>query len=261
MTLQSPSIDRADPAPFQAERDLLDDELSLLGLSDKERRFYLAAFEAGAASVTDLASRAGVTRTNGYDLLSRLQSRGLLRTVPSSSGRLVVPEDPSVLSQDWERRRTTLDSAIPKLRALLEASGVQWSVRTYTGRADIERALGAWNERSRGESVAALIGAMEPDQDPIASLALRCVVRLKQRHPGTALLVSPNARGSALDELEGVEVAPASVAAQTMPASMVLVEGHLVYIVSTGSESYLLSIRSRGFSTLMRSLLQGFGTH
>src|SRR6218665_882649 len=54
----------------------MDERLTLLGLNEKEQAFYLAALQLGAASVTDVAARAGGTRTNGYDLLARLGGRG-----------------------------------------------------------------------------------------------------------------------------------------------------------------------------------------
>ncbi|MBE0593235.1 MAG: TrmB family transcriptional regulator, partial [Gemmatimonadales bacterium] len=83
------------------------DGLAAIGLDDKEQRFYLAALELGSAPVTAVAGRAGVTRTNGYDLLARLERRGLLTQVDGAGGaRQVVPADPEILIREWERTRS-----------------------------------------------------------------------------------------------------------------------------------------------------------
>jgi len=76
----------------------MDTRLQALGLDEKEQRFYLAALELGTAPVTAIAARADVSRTNGYDLVQRLQKRGLLSQIEGEGGvRQVVAEDPSVL--------------------------------------------------------------------------------------------------------------------------------------------------------------------
>ena len=78
----------------------LEDELNRLGLDRKEARFYLAALELGQAPVRVIADKAGISRTNAYDVLSRLRRKGTITQVeraPSKARRRfdVVPEDPA----------------------------------------------------------------------------------------------------------------------------------------------------------------------
>lgn len=65
---------------------MIDEQLASIGLDEKERRFYLAVLQLGAASVTEIAARAGVTRTNGYDLLAR-RSKGAGPRAPEHGRR------------------------------------------------------------------------------------------------------------------------------------------------------------------------------
>ncbi len=54
------------------------EKLVEFGLSEKEAKVYLALMELGEASVTDIARKARVTRTNTYHLLGALSSYGLV---------------------------------------------------------------------------------------------------------------------------------------------------------------------------------------
>ncbi|PIZ75471.1 hypothetical protein COY05_03865 [Candidatus Peregrinibacteria bacterium CG_4_10_14_0_2_um_filter_38_24] len=54
------------------------EKLVEFGLSEKEAKVYLALMELGEASVTDIARKARVTRTNTYHLLGALLSYGLV---------------------------------------------------------------------------------------------------------------------------------------------------------------------------------------
>ena len=46
--------------------------LTDIGLHETEVRFYLAALELGQAPMRDIARKAGISRTNAYDVFSRL---------------------------------------------------------------------------------------------------------------------------------------------------------------------------------------------
>ena len=120
-----------------------DPRLGELGLDEKEQRFYLAALQMGSATVTDIATRAGISRTNGYDLLQRLERRGLLSQVQERGARRVVAEDPNVLLETWERTRGLLDSLVPELKSIFNGGLRKPRVRYYEGDTGIRRTLWA----------------------------------------------------------------------------------------------------------------------
>lgn len=135
---------------FDNRREMLH-RLAAIGLDEKECRFYLAALELGSASVTSVASRAGVTRTNGYDLLERLERRGLLTQVDGPGGaRRIVAADPEVLIRDWERTRSMLDDVVPQLQSLYNSSPYKPRVRLHEGVEGIRRAIWATLECRSG---------------------------------------------------------------------------------------------------------------
>ncbi|MEH2471145.1 sugar-specific transcriptional regulator TrmB [Nitrobacteraceae bacterium AZCC 2161] len=126
----------------KVDRSNMDPRLLALGLDEKEQRFYLAALELGTAPVTAIAARADISRTNGYDLVQRLQKRGLVTQIEGEGGvRQVVAEDPSVLVQEWERTRTIIDDLVPELRSLYNGPQYKPRIRLYEGVEGIRRAF------------------------------------------------------------------------------------------------------------------------
>ncbi len=92
--------------------------LTELGLHETEAKFYLAALELGQASVSDVAKKAGISRTNAYDVFSRLLDHGLVLQIGSSNRMQIAAESPEQLVELFEQRRRKLDSVLPQLKSL-----------------------------------------------------------------------------------------------------------------------------------------------
>lgn len=73
------------------------EKLVEFGLSEKEAKVYLALMELGEASVTEIARRARVTRTNAYHLLGALSSYGLVGGEQGDSKTMFVAQKPEKL--------------------------------------------------------------------------------------------------------------------------------------------------------------------
>lgn len=117
--------------------------LAQIGLHDTEARFYLAALELGQASVRDIAAKADITRTNAYDVFSRLLEQGLVTQVgdASSKSMMVAAEPPDRLSELLEARRRKLESLLPELRSLHNRASGKPRVRYYQGLEGIQHVL------------------------------------------------------------------------------------------------------------------------
>ncbi len=73
------------------------EKLVEFGLSEKEAKVYLALMELGEASVTDIARKARVTRTNTYHLLGALSSYGLVIGEQGDSKTMFMAQKPEKL--------------------------------------------------------------------------------------------------------------------------------------------------------------------
>jgi sugar-specific transcriptional regulator TrmB len=114
---------------------LVIDKLTSLGLDEKEAKLYLAALELGQATVRQLSDAADIGRTNAYDIIGRLEQRGLLSHVDDGAAgrRLVVPTDPQRLIERWDEQRRRLDGLVPELRAMYRGNASQARVRYFDG--------------------------------------------------------------------------------------------------------------------------------
>lgn len=231
------------------------ERLAAIGLDDKERRFYLAALELGTASVAAVASRAGVTRTNGYDLLERLEQRGLLVQVDGVAGaRQVVPADPAVLIRDWDRTRSMLDELVPQLRALRGGSASQPRVRLHEGEEGIRRALWATLE-CRSGILRGILSMHELMEVPGAAWMAQYIAERVRR--GIRLqVVRSHSRETRADwpdsraELRDLRYAPADL---DLGMTVYLFDD-TVTCISSRRENYALVIESAELAALHRML-------
>lgn len=111
-----------------------------LGLSDKEARVYLALLELGLSSVTEIARRAKVTRTNAYHLLNALLSYGLVSSNRGDSKVEFSPEKPDRFlylvkekKELAERRFKEAEGFLPELMSVYRDPDKKLSVRYYEG--------------------------------------------------------------------------------------------------------------------------------
>jgi len=121
----------------------IDSTLVELGFHETEAKFYLAALELGQASVRDVARKAGISRTNAYDVFSRLLEQGLVVQVGGSSSRmmLIAAESPEQLLELLERRRRKLDAVLPELKSLHNRSLTKPRICFYQGLEGIKLVL------------------------------------------------------------------------------------------------------------------------
>ncbi|PWB57567.1 MAG: transcriptional regulator TrmB [Bradyrhizobiaceae bacterium] len=114
-----------------------------IGLQETEARFYLAALELGQASVRDIAAKAGITRTNAYDVFARLLELGLVTQVGGAASKtmMVGAEPPDQLVELFEARRRRLDALLPELRSLHNRASGKPRVRFYQGLEGIKLVL------------------------------------------------------------------------------------------------------------------------
>lgn len=72
--------------------------LVALGLTDKEAAMYIAALELGRGTVAEISRKAGVARTNGYNILDALVKRGLARVSGKEPKEEYAAESPDRLA-------------------------------------------------------------------------------------------------------------------------------------------------------------------
>lgn len=98
-------------------------ELTQLGLTDTEARTYLALLELGESSVTEITSRASITRTLGYHSLKKLVAIGLVEEKNTRPVSFHVKRPSALIDyiheqqRTWDHRKHLAESLLPKLES------------------------------------------------------------------------------------------------------------------------------------------------
>ncbi len=123
------------------------DRLIEFGLSEKEAKVYLALIELGPSSVTQIAKKAAVKRTNTYHLLEALMSYGLVHPDNSKNKKAVFiaerPEEFLFLMKekmnDAQKKYEEAKDLIAELRAIYAPSKEKKvRVKYFSGNAGLE---------------------------------------------------------------------------------------------------------------------------
>lgn len=110
-----------------------------VGFSEKEANVYLALLELGKGTVSEIARRANINRTTGYDILSALVNEGLASISGKEPKQEYIAESPDkiqdILNNRLRREEESLKAAknlIPQLKSIHNVSG-RPQVRFYEG--------------------------------------------------------------------------------------------------------------------------------
>lgn len=107
--------------------------LEAFGLKTKEAHLYLTLLELGEAKAQDIASKAGIQRTNFYDLIPKLISLGLAKQLKRQGKQYYRATDPDDLLSLEEQRLSQLREALPRLKAITNLSTEKPKVFYYEG--------------------------------------------------------------------------------------------------------------------------------
>ncbi|MCE4546437.1 MULTISPECIES: TrmB family transcriptional regulator [unclassified Caballeronia] len=152
--------------------------LQAAGVDGHKADFYLASLELGEATVATIAQKAGIGRTNAYEVLDRLLATGLVATVQKGARSYVIPQDPIALLRRVECQRQVVQDVLPQLRALHNSSGGKPQVRFFVGVEGIKTVLDEMVE-SGTQELRAIMSNSElfrmPGYETIASVVAKRV--------------------------------------------------------------------------------------
>jgi len=235
-----------------------DQVLKQIGLQETEAKFYLAALELGQASVRDIAIKAGISRTNAYDVFSRLLEEKLVVQVSTTSKKtmLVAAESPDQLTELLDARRRKLDVLLPELRSIHNGASGKPRVRFYEGSEGIKLVLNdtlSVNDKK-------LFGILSmrdlfevPGRawmDEFVRRRIEAGVRLRViRSPAKDI---PNVWSQDIADLREVRFASSDFIF-TMTS---YVYGNKVAIISSRHENFAMTIESEEFAVMQRNLFE-----
>ena len=116
------------------------DDLVSLGLSQNEASLYLVMLEAGPASVTEIARKTSVGRTNCYNILNDLLAKGLINVYEEKRKTIYSAENPeriiTMLHEQLKNKEELLKKAhkfVPELQSIFHEHEGKLKIRYYEG--------------------------------------------------------------------------------------------------------------------------------
>lgn len=129
---------------------LLHDTLEILGLDEKEIKFYEALFLLGAATITDVVKKARLERSTGYLIADALLEKGFIEEDFRQYRKTLVAVEPKKLltmvsakQRVVHRQELELQEKLPELQARYQTSAIQPNVRVFQGK---QALLSVWED-------------------------------------------------------------------------------------------------------------------
>ncbi len=118
--------------------------LQNFGFSEKEADVYIATLELGKGSVTEVARKAGINRTTGYDILNSLVNKGVVSASGREPKQEYAAEPPEAISTYLKKEVGKLDENIKRSEnivhdlTLLHAYKNRPKIRFYEGKEGLQ---------------------------------------------------------------------------------------------------------------------------
>ena len=91
--------------------------LQKFGLTENEAQVYLILLRLGSATASEITQKSGIHRINVYDILERMQEKGLVSYVMIGKRKHYEAADPKRILEIEEERKKDIQSIIPELAA------------------------------------------------------------------------------------------------------------------------------------------------
>lgn len=113
---------------------MLEQELTNLGLSEKEAKVYLSALELGPTSIQDLTKKSGIKRSTVYEMIKSLGNKKLITETANGKRKNYLAASPDNLKRQIHEREKLLNEMLPELRAISNIGFHKPKIMFYEGR-------------------------------------------------------------------------------------------------------------------------------
>ena len=112
---------------------MLKKELEKLNLADREASVYMALLELGETSIERISIKSKIKRTTIYDVIKTLKDKGLIGTLKKKKRTLYYAEDPRILGNQLEEKKTVLNNILPQLLSMANLIDKKPNIKFFEG--------------------------------------------------------------------------------------------------------------------------------
>ena len=107
--------------------------LTEIGLSKNESEIYLVLLKKGESTVYQISSNSSISRPNVYDILKKLQEKGLVSSIIKNNKKYFSATNPSLLLNILKEKERNLMNILPSLNKLYEEEKNNVVVEIFQG--------------------------------------------------------------------------------------------------------------------------------
>lgn len=117
------------------------EQLRQAGLTENESELYIALLNAGPSRAGELARKTGLHRRVVYDLLAKLEQKGLVGSIAKNHTRFFQPTDPRSIVELLEQKQKNIEDIMPQLEELYNKTKEIEGANFFTGRAGLKAVM------------------------------------------------------------------------------------------------------------------------
>ena len=111
------------------------------GLTLTEARVYLALVNTGSTLVGPIIRKTGLHRSTTYQILQRLQEKGIISSIVKEKKQYFLPANPQCILDRIREKEQELEKIIPQLQGKIRSNQEKQEVTVYSGKKGIRTVL------------------------------------------------------------------------------------------------------------------------
>jgi len=115
--------------------------LQSLGLTENESKVYLFLLEQGPSTILEITKTLPIHRVNLYDIIKRLQEKGLASSTREGRKTYCTATDPSYLQKLLQEKQQFLEKILPELEKKKQKAKAKHEVQVFQGKQGIKAIL------------------------------------------------------------------------------------------------------------------------
>ena len=104
---------------MKKENEKITETLVGFGFTDKEAGIYVAALELGRGTASEIARKAGISRTNSYNMLDSLVAKGLVEISGKAPKQEYVAASPEALAEYVDKQKEDAEANAHKVKSFV----------------------------------------------------------------------------------------------------------------------------------------------
>jgi predicted transcriptional regulator len=210
-----------------------------IGLTDSESKVYFALLELGDATRGNIVTRSGIAGSKVYDILEKLQEKGLVAIYSQNKIKHFKPTHPTQIITYLEEKKqrisdveTQVKSVLPMLLSMYDSSKEEQEVELLTGLKGLEI---IFREQvlimGRGETCYVIGGTRGTDETDVMAFFQKIHVMRAEKGIKTRMLYNLRQKEMASKVFSGYEYTTVKYIPHTSPVAINVYKNRTVIII------------------------------